>query len=177
MKICDKCGKNIANVSYSENLNGHIQHINLCKECAIKMGILEDQSGITFGDVINTFMGGSMQNFPSSQRCPKCGMRLKDIERTGYLGCSQCYETFMRYIKDMVGRFQPRVKHTGKIPNLDNSNVETSKKTNVEQKKTVSIEELKGQLNELVENQKYEEAAVLRDEILKLTKEEKKNDK
>lgn len=36
-KLCDKCGKNPAQVSYDETVNGKTRHLDLCKSCANKI--------------------------------------------------------------------------------------------------------------------------------------------
>lgn len=36
-KLCDKCGKNEATVSYNETINGVEKHLDLCSNCANKI--------------------------------------------------------------------------------------------------------------------------------------------
>ena len=36
---CSNCGKNNANVSFNQNINGEVTNLHLCEECAHKLGI------------------------------------------------------------------------------------------------------------------------------------------
>ena len=36
---CSNCGKNNANITYKQNINGEIINLNLCESCAHKLGI------------------------------------------------------------------------------------------------------------------------------------------
>ena len=50
--LCQNCGNNEANVRYTQIVNGVKKEMNLCSECAEKMGINQDEI-MAIGDNIN----------------------------------------------------------------------------------------------------------------------------
>lgn len=165
--ICENCGNKEANCKITKSVNGYVKEIHLCEECAKKLGYMGESNNFSLGDIMTALMGGGHTfSGSASPECKKCGTRLSEIQRTGYLGCSNCYESFMPYIKDILGRFQPKVKHIGKEPDKESKAIP----------KGEQLANMKKQLDELVKNQEYEKAAILRDEIIKLSKEDGKNE-
>ena len=94
--------------------------------------------------------------FKEAKRCPTCRMTLKDIAHVGKFGCADCYATFKDDIVDIVRRVQGgQFEHTGKTPRSSYRKLALKKQ----------IEEKSEHLNKLIEEQNFEEAAVVRDEI------------
>ena len=91
--------------------------------------------------------------------CPCCGAAFSDIAETGKVGCSECYKTFYTELLPYLKRIHGGVRHTGKVPGT---------KQLVIKEETGSVSELKAKLASLVAAEKYEEAAVVRDEIKKM---------
>ena len=83
-------------------------------------------------------------------------MTLKDIAHVGKFGCADCYATFKDDIVDIVRRVQGgQIEHIGKTPRSSHRKLALKKQ----------IEEKSSYLNQLIEEQNFEEAAVVRDEI------------
>ena len=94
--------------------------------------------------------------FKEEKRCPTCQMTLKDIAHVGKFGCADCYATFKDDIVDIVRRVQGgQIEHTGKTPRSSHRKLALKKQ----------IEEKTTYLNQLIEEQNFGEAAVVRDEI------------
>jgi len=93
-------------------------------------------------------------------RCPKCKISFGDFQRSGLLGCSYCYEHFSKSLNPTIKRVQGGLTHTGKIPKSASQEVVSKRK----------IDELKLRLKDLITEEKFEEAAVVRDEIQELRK-------
>lgn len=93
-------------------------------------------------------------------RCPNCGIAFGDFQRSGLLGCSYCYEHFQKSLIPTIKRVQGGLVHVGKIPK--NATVEITSKR--------KIDELKIKLKELIADELFEDAAVIRDEITALRK-------
>ena len=93
-------------------------------------------------------------------RCPKCKISFGDFQRSGLLGCSYCYEHFSKSLNPTIKRVQGGLTHTGKIPKSASQEVVSKRK----------IDELKRRLKDLITEEKFEEAAVVRDEIQDLRK-------
>ena len=195
--LCDNCGKNKANVKYLRNINGVKKEMNLCEECSKKLGITTD-IGFNMPIDFSSFLGGFFEDFANSDfftlldgeeelRCKGCNSTFEEIVNNGKFGCPQCYETFEDEIDSILKKIQGSNKHIGRLGKLDkakvdedNKNTNNAKDLNEKDAKTVSssnntknkqiakIEELKQTLKDLVKEEKYEEAAKIRDEIKEL---------
>ncbi len=96
------------------------------------------------------------------KKCPTCHMTMKDIAYKGKFGCAQCYTTFKEDIVDIVRRVQGgQFEHVGKTPVSSQHKLALKKQ----------IEAKNKYLQELIEQQAFEEAAVVRDEIKALQEE------
>lgn len=155
--LCDKCGKNHATTHIRSVVNGVVTEHNLCGYCAAAAGYsgaahssLGDMLASMFGDALNS---GSVVG---KKHCECCGASFSDIAEKGRVGCSECYKTFYEQLLPYMRRVHSSTKHVGKIPN---------RAPLIVKKEDDSIESLKMQLNELVRQEKFEEAAVIRDKI------------
>lgn len=163
--LCDKCGKNNATTHIKSVVNGVVTERHLCGYCAAAEGYsklshnsLTDMLASMFGDIEPSSIGPA-----AAKSCPVCGAEFSDIAETGKAGCAECYKTFYSELLPYLKRVHGGVKHTGKIPNSAPLAVREE-----------TPESLRMELNRLVSEEKYEEAAVLRDKIKKL--EEKENE-
>jgi protein arginine kinase activator len=113
---------------------------------------------------MDSFFGSLFDMVESSKmemdRCPKCHITFQDFQRSGLLGCSYCYEHFSKSLIPTIKRVQGGMVHTGKIPKNASQEVVSRRK----------VDELKLRLKELIQEEKFEEAAVVRDEIQELKK-------
>lgn len=87
--------------------------------------------------------------------CPHCQQTFHDIEMTGLLGCSKCYDHFGDLVNHFISEVQEEDTHHGKIHR--------------ENRKSY-ISELKLKLAHAKEHQKFVEAAQLVNEIKRLEK-------
>lgn len=181
--MCDNCGKRNANVRYSENINGRKKELNLCEECSKKLGI--GQMDFSMPIDFSSFFGGFMDDFANTEfmpmineiktvKCNNCGYTFDDISNTGKLGCKDCYDVFEDKLDLIIKRIQGANHHVGrigktidkKIENKINNNKETEVKK--EEKSESKIEELQKELKQAVKEERYEDAARIRDEIKKI---------
>ena len=58
---CSNCGKNNANVSFNQNINGEVTNLHLCEECAHKLGIFN-----SFDDIFSPTISFSISSNNSS---------------------------------------------------------------------------------------------------------------
>ncbi len=92
-----------------------------------------------------------------SKRCPKCGQTYADFDRTGHFGCASCYDTFSAQIEALLERMQGSAIYKGRFP------AHGHRLGNAER-----IAELERELKKAVEEQQFELASTLRDELLAL---------
>ncbi len=93
------------------------------------------------------------------------GSTLKDIVDFGRVGCSDCYDKFEDRLAPSIEKIHGNVKHIGK-------NVTYTETTN-NKKQTVNdtLTQLKEELKQAVKEQRFEDAAVIRDKIKALGEE------
>ncbi len=182
--LCDNCGKREANVRYSENINGRKKEMHLCEECSEKLGIgnMDFNMPIDF----SSFFGGLLEDFGTNDfmplfdeiktlKCDNCGYTFEDIVNTGKLGCGNCYNVFEERLDPIIKKIQGSNTHSGRIGKIIDSNIEkknsnkeenTNKNTN--QKEISKIDKLQEDLKQAIKEERYEDAAKIRDEIKEL---------
>lgn len=183
--LCDNCKKREANVKYSENINGRRKEMNLCEECSQKLGIGKMDFSLPID--FSSFFGSFMDDFATSEfmpmlkelktlRCNSCGNTFDEIANTGRLGCKDCYEVFEERLNPIIKKVQGADRHVGRIGKIIDQKIENKNqsqkeiKKNLENKEVSQIEILKEDLKVAIQEERYEEAAKIRDEIKKLEK-------
>ncbi len=151
---CSKCGKYEATTNIRRVVNGVVIEKNLCSICAAKEGLdLTPQSSLA--GMLASMFGDTMVLEPKNEKCcPVCGSSFSKIAESGKAGCADCYKTFKAELLPYLKRVHGSTKHIGKAP----GNIP----------KNDTIEGLRQELNRLVSEEKYEQAAVLRDKIRQL---------
>ena len=158
--LCEKCGKMEATTHIRSVVNGVVSETHFCSHCAASNGYNEIK-GNNLSQMLSSMFGDTVSLQKSAQvtRCGCCGSTFSDIAKSGKCGCPDCYTTFYEQLLPYFKRVHGSVKHIGKRPN----HVPLAEKT-VEE----TVTALRLQLNQLVREEKYEQAAVVRDKIKKL---------
>ncbi len=91
-------------------------------------------------------------------KCPNCGRTYSDFQKTGKVGCSECYKAFEAPISRTLRQIQASDEHVGKLPS----------KSSGEIRKKRRLSELRTQLSKAVSEENYELAAKLHKEIKEL---------
>ena len=158
--FCEKCGKRIATTHIKTVVNGSVKERDLCEVCAAEEGYSEFHGGGLADMLISMLSGVSTdREEKSARRCPVCGSDFSDIAKTGKAGCSECYKTFYTELLPYLKRLHGSVNHVGKTPDAVSN--ETGEKTD-------ELTQLRERLQTLVAEEKYEEAALVRDKIKEL---------
>ena len=156
---CDVCQKNDATVYLTQIVEGKMQKVNLCEHCAKEKGV-SDPTGFAMADLL-LGLGATQQiehGGQPAQKCPVCGFTQIDFKKTGRLGCSSCYDTFADGLANLLKGMHKGLKHTGKMP------AHLSRRYAMADR----VKSLETDLQKAVKNEKYEDAARLRDEIQKI---------
>ena len=158
---CQSCGKKEATVKYYENINGVKKELHFCSECASKLGFAH------FPDIFSP-MFVSIPDYLEEEelKCPICGYTLDDYTKTGLFGCPECYNTFSDNLDELFLKIHGKNRHV-KIKNKKISSKKENKNNITNEEKVL---ELKEQLKELINEEKYEEAAIIRDKIKEIEK-------
>ena len=163
--LCQKCNKKQATTHVRQTVNGKFYEYDLCDECAASMGYKSIFHTIGINDLFSNLLGETLlpyQNSVKSRVCPRCGLSFDEFARTGQAGCAECYSTFRDELMPSLQRIHGRVQHVGK----------TASTASPEAKKRSTTAKLKKELNEAVKEQDFEKAALLRDQIAELEKED-----
>ena len=172
--------------------NGEQRSFWLCPHCAQKLGLLSASpvEGADFTDwpqafqQFYSFLGQSPYAASGPRRqaaaCPHCGLRLEEFRRTGLLGCPHCYRHFHTALEPRIRKIQAGLKHQGHRPTRpaetgpgENQQViltegQGSSGTS-ERAQELDLEatrkRLKAEQQEAVQQEDYERAAQLRDQL------------
>ncbi len=180
--LCSNCGKNEANVHYTHIMNGEKTEYNLCDECAKKLGIddIDFSMPINFSNFLSDFFEDDalLPNFAGNNitKCPKCGLTYDEFAKTGKFGCGDCYDAFSNKIDAVLKNLHGSSKHRGRAPQrlLDKSNSiqssgkEESKEEQKNNEKQEQINKLNNEIKVAIKEERYEDAAKIRDKIKKL---------
>ena len=157
--LCEKCGKNKATTHIHSIVKGVLMASHVCSSCAAKAGYgdvsednLEQMLSYVFGDSI------SEKKKKSTMSCPCCGMTFAEISQSGKCGCSECYTLFFDQLLPYFKRVHGSVQHIGKKPEKVINQINSAHK----------IDELRTLLKKLIEEENYEQAAIVRDKIKSL---------
>lgn len=153
--LCTKCGKNKATTHYKSVVNGKVHEEYLCPHCAENLNI----SSFYFPNVFSSLLGENA-NIYKTTRCSCCGSSFNDIKRSGKAGCSNCYETFKDEILPSLKQIHGTVKHKKAEVVIENT-TKTNSDVNL-------LESKKQELKTAILEERYEDAAKLRDEIRKI---------
>ncbi|MDR1438210.1 MAG: hypothetical protein LBI69_04100 [Puniceicoccales bacterium] len=165
---CDCCGA-LATVYLAQVINGTTTCLHLCAKCAKKRGIL-DESGMPVKDLLTACGIEYKKNHKqigSAQTCPKCGCTLNHFRATKGVGCSHCYEAFSFNIAEWIGIRQ----YKGEPPPwfLDKMKPQQKVLQGQKRKKPFTVTErirmLDANLKLALAEERYEDAAQLRDKI------------
>lgn len=155
---CQVCAK-AATVHLTQIINNQIHKVHLCEECAQEKGVT-DPSGFSLEDLFagSGLIAGDTSGAEESVKCSQCGFSPSDFKRLGRLGCPSCYEQMKSFLAPMLLEMHRGDEHKGKIPQRSLTRVEKNRQ----------IHELEQNLNEAVKEERFEDAAQIRDELKQL---------
>jgi protein arginine kinase activator len=165
--LCDICGKNPATVHLTEIIDEQMNELHLCEDCARqKSAQMEQQFGLSdlLAGMVEFGKPEKETEVASSIKCVNCGLSYADFKKIGRLGCGECYRAFRKYLLPLLKRIHGSSQHLGK------SLFKVAKVV----KKKLDLQELRNKLQKLIEEEAFEEAARIRDQIKELERKEKK---
>lgn len=169
--ICQECNKRQASLHFTKIINGKKTEFHICDQCA-------KEKGETFPGAnnfsIHQLLSGLLhieqpmkaeQGPPQTSGelvCDKCEMTYGQFTRVGRFGCAHCYKSFETRLDPILKRVHSgNDRHSGKLPKRIGGKIHLQRK----------LEFLKQELKSYVENEEFEKAAEIRDEIRRLDQE------
>lgn len=159
--LCCICKEKEATVHLTQIAQDKMQKVDLCEECAKHKGV-NDPAGFSLADLL-LGLGASQELETASGgpdlKCPKCGFTQADFKKAGRLGCADCYTTFAEGLEGLLKTMHKGTRHVGKVPLALQQTKDLSERMKNLQKK----------LTKAVDDENFEQAALLRDEIRQMT--------
>lgn len=169
--VCQECGNKPATLHFTKIINGEKTEYHFCESCAREKG--EMIPGTSGGFSIHNLLSGLLdfeptnngnstigQKAPQALHCDHCGLTYSQFSKIGRFGCSECYKHFSGRLDPLFRRVHGTTEHAGKIPKRRGGQIHYKRE----------VEQLKRDLHVLIENEEFEQAAKLRDQIRELEK-------
>jgi protein arginine kinase activator len=155
--LCCICKEKEAKVHYTKIEGDKMQKVDMCEECARAKGI-NDPTSFSLADLL-LGLGASHEIEQATRgaevKCPRCGFSQADFKKAGRLGCPECYKTFGEALEGLLKTMHKGTRHVGKVPASLRQSRDLSER----------LKTLHKRLSKAVEEEDFEEAAILRDEI------------
>jgi protein arginine kinase activator len=163
MKCC-VCQEREATVHLSTIVGDIMQKLDLCEECSKHKGV-SDSTGFALADLL-LGLGASQEMEQAAAateggelKCPHCGFTQAEFKKTGRLGCPDCYRTFSEALGSMLKTMHKGTRHVGKVPDALRQSQDLKER----------MKSLQKRLAKAIEDENFEQAAQLRDEIKQTT--------
>jgi protein arginine kinase activator len=162
--MCEICGKRPAELIVGENRPDSTRTLHLCGYCAAGKGIrvrvdLSQDPRQLWRRFLSRHLKEAEES--SALACPSCGRTYMNFEETGSLGCPDCYSTFRGDMVRILKEYHGSDEHGGKVPFREQRRIA------VRQRSRGAREALQMAISE----ERFEDAARLRDEIKDLEEE------
>jgi len=153
--LCDICKKAEATVHLTQIVDGKMLKVDLCESCAKEKGV-QEAAGFSLANLLVELGAGEESRIEApGVQCPVCGFTQADFKKTGRLGCSACWETFEPALASLLKAMNKGDHNVGKVPAKAEHTLALNGK----------MQELAEQLEKAVREEKYEDAAQIRDQI------------
>ena len=158
---CQKCDKP-ATFHITELTGGKPQELHLCEEHAREYLTHSGQehtagSSMAAGLLKQMAVGQTAEELAEldQQSCPICGITFYEFRSQGRLGCPHDYVCFQTQLKPLIVNIHGETEHAGKTP----------KRCPAGSGKRTQLIRLRREMKEAIDNEQYERASELRDEI------------
>ena len=173
--ICEHCKQRHANVTVTQVQHGQQMERHYCEVCAaqfhpFQLEVSEEPASLQqlLTNWFN-FVPITKKETPAStvktKVCPTCGFTYRQFLKQGKFGCSDCYQTFSEQLPQLLEKIQAGTKHVGYVEDVPS-------KEKIEQQ----IQELRTLMQQAIEEERFEDAAQLRDDIRALESKVKKGE-
>ena len=160
MKKCHRCSKP-ATLHITELREGAVHELHLCEGCANQY-LQNPAEASDPGEAGENFGGKSLEATEAAALeeldhlvCSNCGISFREFRSQGRLGCPHDYIEFARELTPLLENIHGSTQHVGKVP----------KRAPDESQRQYQLIKLRNDLRNAVEDEDYERAAKLRDDI------------
>lgn len=160
MKKCHRCQKT-ATLHITEIKHGDVQVLHLCESCAQEyLRYTDNEPEEAEGLAAKLAESTGEQDLEEIDQlvCPNCGITFKEFRSQGRLGCPHDYIAFEDELLPLLENIHGETQHCGKFP----------KRAPDASRRQYQLIKLRNELRSAIEEEQYETAARLRDDIQKL---------
>lgn len=177
--LCEECQMNEAVFTVTLTSGDGVTRKHLCGECMKKW-----EANLADGD-IHSFLSSILSILGSAQKtdnpvCSGCGLKYSAFEKSGRLGCAQCYHDFADKLTPMLKRIHGNTQHNGRTPRAMQPQADAAAQAAPPEAETPAPvpeispvekmrEELRKKMDEAVACENFEDAAKYRDQLKALT--------
>jgi protein arginine kinase activator len=155
---CQRCPKQ-ATLHITEVLGeDRYEEVHLCEDCAKKYLIEPQKQGPNAKAGASEEVSEEAEAAPVGPTCETCGMTYVEFRNHGRFGCPHDYDAFKAELLPLLESIHGDVRHLGKTP----------RRLPQTQGAQVELTTLRRRLQQLVNEENYEEAARVRDRIKEL---------
>ena len=162
--MCDECGIRPAQFHLTTISGEEKSERNLCPVCMAKYQ--KQIPGLDFSNLAGLLCGflesaGAKKGGAEEPDefadlvCPGCATSYASFQKSGMLGCAQCYQAFRKPLEGLLMRVHGNTQHAGRMPGGSGSDVSIR----------MNIDRLREDLVKAIAAEEYEEAARLRDQV------------
>ena len=175
---CDRCGRE-ATIEEVTKVGQTYVYKHLCEACAAGEGLSAGSaSGAATKTTVITVKTRPAAGPQAPAECPRCGLSFGQFRETGRLGCPSCYEAFVSRLGPMIERAQEGgTSHIGKTPKRLLASVTGEGVDRVRaiervlgesKQRLEKLEHLGRQLRAALAGERFEQAALIRDEMRRI---------
>ncbi len=158
MKKCHRCSKP-ATLHITELREGGVQELHLCESCAQQYlnSASDTESADSPEGITDKLPAGMQEGLEELDHlvCPNCGISFREFRSQGRLGCPHDYIAFERELVPLLENIHGATQHVGKYP----------KRAPDSSQRQFELIKLRNELKSAVDDEDYERAAGLRDQI------------
>ncbi|MAG94588.1 MAG: DNA helicase UvrBC [Planctomycetaceae bacterium] len=154
MKKCHRCSKP-ATLHITEIRDGAVHELHLCEACAQEYLSSSDAVEEAQVELSSKLLEEEQLEELDRIVCPNCGISFRQFRSQGRLGCPHDYVAFEEELLPLLENIHGETQHCGKFP----------KRAPQASQRQYQLIKLRNELRAAVEDELYEEAARLRDEI------------
>lgn len=168
---CERCRNSEATIHLTEIIKDVKSELHLCEKCARDIGLNAKLSNFSLSipEMLSFLDVNEIEGCPEGSVCATCGVTFLDYSREGRLGCPDCYEYLGESLHSVIAAYHGATRHSGKHPlgSEDHGACVRPSRSSVRPAR-MKAEEYRDLLEQAVREERYEEAAVLRDALREL---------
>lgn len=155
--LCQICQEAKATVHITDTIPEKRER-HLCEECAEREGVII-KSHQTTNEILQQFIKQKMNLSAGEGVECSCGLTFREFQAKGQLGCPECYRTLGSLLMPLIERaHEGATHHVGKVPVTTDDTV----------RRQAGLVRLRRELQDAIDQENYERAASVRDEIRSL---------